>query len=98
MDEKAVHKLAIERTQNFIGVLDALAMNMTAADDLLRVLRPLYDSLSKDLPAAAAPAFEKISQWYTRLQRMQAAEQLGEEDTRQMRLDVEQAYETFKQA
>lgn len=87
--------LILEATQDFITFLDALKLQLLAKDQLHPLLSDVIQSVNK----VTDRDFEgrgKIVQWLIRLNQMKASEQLGEEEARELELDMNGAYGGFK--
>ncbi|MBA0867763.1 hypothetical protein Goshw_003758 [Gossypium schwendimanii] len=88
-----------ECVQNFITAMDSLKLNMVAVDQLHPLLTDLSLSLNK---LSILPAdFEgkmKVNQWILMLSKMEAADELKEEQARQLHFDLESSYNSFMAA
>eukprot|EP01119_Soliformovum_irregulare_P001752 TRINITY_DN1152_c0_g1_i1.p1 TRINITY_DN1152_c0_g1~~TRINITY_DN1152_c0_g1_i1.p1 ORF type:complete len:266 (+),score=64.24 TRINITY_DN1152_c0_g1_i1:131-928(+) len=85
-----------ETVQYFITLMDSLRLNMTAVDHIHPGLTDLLESLSKI--STLSPDWEgkvKIRNWLITLNKMKAADELNEEQIRQMLFDLESAYNAF---
>lgn len=88
-----------ECTQNFITAMDTLKLNMVATDQVHPVLSDILNSLNKltFLP----PDFMgkvKLKEWMGRLSKMGAADELTEQQSRQLQFDLESSYNSFMAA
>ncbi|BFG27642.1 vacuolar protein sorting-associated protein 28 homolog 1 [Prunus yedoensis var. nudiflora] len=88
-----------ECTQNFITAMDSLKLNMVAVDQVHPLLSDLLTSLGKltFLP----PDFlgkVKLKEWIARLSKMGAADELTEQQSRQLHFDLESSYNSFMAA
>jgi len=83
-------------SEGFITLIDALKLGMTAVDDLLPLVRDLQASIVSVPNMPPLPGLERIAGWLVTLNGMRAADQLDEDQGRQMSLDVEQAYNAMK--
>ncbi|KAB2601143.1 vacuolar protein sorting-associated protein 28-like protein 1 [Pyrus ussuriensis x Pyrus communis] len=88
-----------ECTQNFITAMDSLKLNMVAVDQVHPLLSDLSTSLGKltFLP----PDFlgkVKLKEWIARLSNMGAADELTEQQSRQLHFDLESSYNSFMAA
>ncbi|CAE7540947.1 VPS28-2, partial [Symbiodinium pilosum] len=83
-------------SEGFITLVDAVKLNMNAVDELLPLVRDLQASIVgiPNLPPLAG--IERIAGWLVTLNGMRASDRLSEEQTRQLALDVEQAYTSLK--
>ncbi|XP_010268824.1 PREDICTED: vacuolar protein sorting-associated protein 28 homolog 2-like [Nelumbo nucifera] len=85
-----------ECTAHFVTVLDALRLNMVAADELYPLLFDLSNSLSK---LSILPDLEgKVKEWMEMLSKMGAADKLTEQQARQLQFDLESSYNSFMAA
>ncbi|CAE7938532.1 VPS28-2, partial [Symbiodinium necroappetens] len=83
-------------SEGFITLVDAVKLNMNAVDELLPLVRDLQASIVgiPNLPPLAG--IERIAGWLVTLNGMRASDRLTEEQTRQLAMDVEQAYTSLK--
>ncbi|CAE7880674.1 Vps28, partial [Symbiodinium sp. KB8] len=88
-----------ETTSLYITVRDALVMGMTAKDRLYPHLTALMTSLQRHamLPADH-PSKATLSPWLSRLNAMDASDELSESQARTMALDVQQSNSAFEEA
>ncbi|KAG0652034.1 vacuolar sorting-associated 28 [Hyphodiscus hymeniophilus] len=87
--------LILEATQDFITFLDALKLGLLAKDQLHPLLSDVIQSVNK----VADRDFEgrgKIVQWLITLNQMKATEEVSEEQSRELELDMNSAYQGFK--
>lgn len=88
-----------ECVQNFITAMDSLKLNMIAVDQVHPLLSDLSSSLNKLLILPSD--FEgktKMREWLSRLSKMGAADELTEQQARQLHFDLESAYNSFMAA
>ncbi|KAF9431223.1 hypothetical protein BGZ76_000504 [Entomortierella beljakovae] len=90
-------KYVAETVQNYITVVDALKLGMTAVDQIHPLLADLMQSLNnvRSLPAD----FEgraKLREWLIKLNGMRASEELSGDEKRQLEFDLESNYTTFR--
>lgn len=89
--------LILEATQDFITFLDALRLGLLAKDQLHPLLTDVIQSVNK----VTDRDFEnrgKIVQWLITLNQMKATEELSEDQARELELDINSAYQGFKNA
>ncbi|KAJ7968472.1 Vacuolar protein sorting-associated protein 28-like [Quillaja saponaria] len=82
--------------QGFITTMDSLKLNMLAVDQVQPLLAELYASLSK--LSFLPPDFEgktKVKEWIAKLVKMGAADELTEQQARQLHFDLESSYNSF---
>ena len=87
--------LILEATQDFITFLDALKLGLLAKDQLHPLLSDVIQSVNK----VTDRDFEnrgKIVQWLITLNQMKATEEVSEEQSRELELDMNAAYHGFK--
>ncbi|KAL7088720.1 hypothetical protein ABFS83_13G121400 [Erythranthe nasuta] len=85
-----------ECVQNFITAMDSLKLNMIAVDQVHPLLSDLSASLNK--LSILPPDFEgktKMRDWISRLAKMGAADELTEQQARQLHFDLESSYNSF---
>ncbi|RAL49617.1 unnamed protein product [Cuscuta campestris] len=88
-----------ECVQNFITAMDSLKLNMVAIDQVHPLLSELSSSLNK--LSILPPDFEgktKMREWLGRLSKMGAADELTEQQSRQLHFDLESSYNSFMAA
>lgn len=89
-----------ECVQHFITAMDSLKLNMVAVDQVYPLLSDLSGSLAK-LGGIVPPDFEgrvKVKDWILRLSKMGAADELTEQQSRQLHFDLESSYTAFMAA
>ncbi|KAM7193580.1 ESCRT-1 complex, Vps28 subunit [Naviculisporaceae sp. PSN 640] len=87
--------LILEATQDFITFLDALRLGLLAKDQLHPLLTDVIQSVNK----VTDRDFEnrgKIVQWLITLNQMKATQELSEDQARELELDINSAYQGFK--
>ncbi|KAE8690480.1 Vacuolar protein sorting-associated protein 28-like protein 2 [Hibiscus syriacus] len=85
--------IVAECVQNFITAMDSLKLNMVAVDQVYPLLSDLSVSLNK--LGILPPDFErkiKMKEWISRLAKMGAADELTEQQARQLHFDLESSY------
>ncbi|KAK4786701.1 hypothetical protein SAY86_010534 [Trapa natans] len=88
-----------ECVQNFITAMDSLKLNMVAVDQVHPLLTELSVSISK--LSMLPPDFDgkpKMKDWLARLSGMGAADELTEQQSRQLHFDLESSYNSFMAA
>lgn len=91
--------IVAECVQNFITAMDSLKLNMVAVDQVHPLLSDLSASLNK--LTILPPDFEgktKMREWISRLSKMGAADELTEQQARQLHFDLESSYNSFMAA
>ncbi|GFZ06254.1 vacuolar protein sorting-associated protein-like protein [Actinidia rufa] len=79
--------------------MDSLKLNMIAVDKVHPLLSDLSSSLNK--LTILPPDFEgktKMKEWIVRLSKMEAADELTEQQARQLHFDLESSYNSFMAA
>ncbi|XP_010905110.1 vacuolar protein sorting-associated protein 28 homolog 1 [Elaeis guineensis] len=90
-----------ECVQHFITAMDSLKLNMVAVDQVHPLLSDLSSSLAKLGGGILPPDFEgrvKVREWLARLAKMGAADELTEQQARQLHFDLESSYNAFMAA
>uniref|UniRef100_A0A0C9QX01 Vacuolar protein sorting-associated protein 28 homolog n=1 Tax=Wollemia nobilis TaxID=56998 RepID=A0A0C9QX01_9CONI len=85
-----------ECVQHFITAMDSLKLNMMAVDQVHPPLSDLLSALNK-VPQLSSD-FEgklKMREWISRLNKMSAADELTEQQARQLLFDLETSYNAF---
>ncbi|VDP05128.1 unnamed protein product [Soboliphyme baturini] len=95
-DKGSTSKCIADIVSLFITVMDKLKLEIRAVDEIHPDVRDLVDTMNRmsSLPSD----FEgksKVSSWLEKLDSMRAAEELTDEQARQMVFDVEFAYNAF---
>ena len=88
-----------ECVQNFITAMDSFKLNMVAVDQVFPLLSDLSGSLNK--LSIFPPDFEgkvKMKEWIGRLAKMGAADELTEQQSRQLHFHLESSYNSFMDA
>lgn len=91
--------IVAECVQNFITAMDSLKLNMVAVDQVHPLLSDLLASLDK-LPILP-PDFEgkaKMRDWIVKLAKMGAADELTEQQARQLLFELDASYNSFMAA
>lgn len=88
--------LAAEATSLFITTMDTVKLNQRAVDALQPVLQDLVRALNK-VDALVGPGFSKapLQEWLLRLNSLRAADELDDDQMRQLSFDLENAYHSF---
>ncbi|XP_077243288.1 vacuolar protein sorting-associated protein 28 homolog 2 [Tasmannia lanceolata] len=88
-----------ECVQNFITAMDSLKLNMVAVDQVHPLLSDLSASLNKlSILPADFEGRTKMKEWIARLSKMGAADELTEQQSRQLHFDLESSYNSFMAA
>ncbi|KAJ8478484.1 hypothetical protein OPV22_022211 [Ensete ventricosum] len=90
-----------ECVQYFITAMDSVKLNMVAVDQVHPLLSDLSTSLAKLGTGLLPRDFEgrvKVHDWLSRLAKMGAADELTEQQARQLHFDLESSYNTFMAA
>lgn len=91
--------IVAECVQNFITAMDSLKLNMTAVDQVHPLLSDLLASLNR-LPILP-PDFEgktKMRDWISKLSKLGAADELTEQQARQLLFELDSSYNSFMAA
>eukprot|EP01083_Nonionella_stella_P067678 179168_1 len=82
--------------QHFITTMDCLKLEMRAVDELQPHLNDLLESINKITKLSPEDESRtKVRDWLLKLNSMRAAEELDEDQARQMLFDLEAAYNAF---
>jgi ESCRT-I complex subunit VPS28 len=84
-----------ETTQGFITFMDALKLNLRAKDQLHPLLQEIVTGMARFPGSSAWEGRQKLVAWLIQLNGMAAAEEISDEQSRQMLFDVEAAYGEF---
>ncbi|PKS12778.1 hypothetical protein jhhlp_000989 [Lomentospora prolificans] len=87
--------LIAEATQEFITFLDAIKLGLLSKDQL----HPLLSDVIQSVNRVTDKDFEnrgKIVQWLITLNQMKATDELSDDQSRELELDIQQAYNGFK--
>ncbi|KAK1291711.1 hypothetical protein QJS10_CPA05g00736 [Acorus calamus] len=91
-----------ECVQHYITAMDSLKLNMVAVDQVHPLLADLSGSLAKVAAAGVVPegleGRAKVREWIARLAKMGAADELTEQQSRQLHFDLESSYNAFMAA
>lgn len=91
----AAAAIIVTASENFITLLDAIRIGMVSKDTLHPILAEIIQSVNevtdKDFQNKG-----KIVQWLITLNQMRAAEELTQEQARDLQFDMEGAYAGFK--
>ena len=87
--------LILEATQDFITFLDALKLGLLAKDQLHPLLSDVIQSVNK-VTSRDFDGRGKIVQWLIKLNQMRATEEVSEDQSRELELDMNAAYQGFK--
>jgi ESCRT-I complex subunit VPS28 len=76
--------------------MDAVKLEQRAVDELQPLLSDLLNALVQlpDTPNGFSPN-NKVKKWLERLNAMRAVDMIGEDDARQLYLDLDSAYSDF---
>ncbi|KAM0258491.1 hypothetical protein ACHAQJ_003830 [Trichoderma viride] len=87
--------LILEATQEFITFLDAVKLGLLSKDQL----HPLLSDVIQSVNRVTDKDFDnrgKIVQWLITLNQMKASDELGEQQARELDMDIQQAYQGFR--
>ncbi|KAJ4833899.1 hypothetical protein Tsubulata_032932 [Turnera subulata] len=91
--------IVAECVQNFITAMDSLKLNMVAVDQVHPLLSDLSASLNKlSILPSDFEGKTKMKEWILRLSKMGAADELTEQQARQLHFDLESSYNSFMAA
>eukprot|EP01130_Rhizamoeba_saxonica_P013321 TRINITY_DN5681_c0_g1_i1.p1 TRINITY_DN5681_c0_g1~~TRINITY_DN5681_c0_g1_i1.p1 ORF type:complete len:222 (-),score=42.15 TRINITY_DN5681_c0_g1_i1:19-684(-) len=87
-------RIVSEVVAHFITLMDSLKLNMVAIDEI----QPLFSQLMESLSRCSSSNFEdsgRLQNWLITLNSMKATDELNTDQSRQMLLDLENAYTSF---
>jgi ESCRT-I complex subunit VPS28 len=87
--------LILEATQDFITFLDALKLGLLAKDQLHPLLSDVIQSVNK-VTDRDFDGRGKIVQWLIALNQMKATEEISEDQSRELEMEMNTAYQGFK--
>ena len=90
----AAATLIVAASENFITLLDAVKIGMVSKDTLHPILVETIQAVNK--VTGEFENKEKIVQWLISLNQMRAAEELSQDQARELQFDMERAYYGFK--
>jgi ESCRT-I complex subunit VPS28 len=95
-DNRAESVVVAETVQAFITTMDAIRLNQRAVDEIQPLVSDVMTSLTKvnSLPADFEGVV-KMRLWLRKLNDMRAADEIGEEESRQLLYDLETSYSAF---
>lgn len=93
------HHVAVtvaETVQHFITTMDAVKLEQRAVDELQPLLSDLMDALTRlpEVPNDFEPN-RKVKKWLQKLNALRAADEIEEDDARQLYHDLDSAYAEF---
>eukprot|EP00929_Paragymnodinium_shiwhaense_P001655 TRINITY_DN101895_c0_g1_i1.p1 TRINITY_DN101895_c0_g1~~TRINITY_DN101895_c0_g1_i1.p1 ORF type:complete len:343 (+),score=63.60 TRINITY_DN101895_c0_g1_i1:149-1030(+) len=83
-------------SENFITLIDALNMKLSSVDELMPLVRDLQASIVSIPNLPKLNGLDRIAGWLVTLNSMKAADRIDEAQSRQLAMDVEQAYTAMK--
>lgn len=82
--------------QLFITLMDKLRLEIRAMDDLHPELRDLVDTMNRlSILPSDFEGRQKVAEWLSTLNAMQASDELSEAQVRQLLFDLESSYAAF---
>eukprot|EP01084_Bolivina_argentea_P263329 445656_1 len=85
-----------ETVQYFITIIDALELKMCEIDQIYPSLKILTDSLNSIKTIKNNHGCKlKVNQWMLKLQKMKASDKLNDEQMKQIKFDIANAYDQF---
>ncbi|CAH0551012.1 unnamed protein product [Brassicogethes aeneus] len=80
----------------FITIMDKLRLDIRAMDDLHPELRDLVDTMNRlSIIPSEFEGKQKVAEWLSTLNSMQASDELSESQIRQLLFDLESSYSSF---
>lgn len=87
--------LLLASSENFITLLDAIKIGMLSKDALHPLLVETIQAVNK-VTDREFEGKEKIVQWLITLNQMRAAQELSQDQSRELEFDMQRAYHGFK--
>lgn len=95
-DSRADSVVVAETVQAFITAMDSIRLNQRAVDEVQPLVSDLMSSLGKVHSLEADfEGIVKMRLWLKKLNDMRAAEEIGEDESRQLLFDLETSYSAF---
>ncbi len=91
----AAATLIVTASENFITLLDAIKIGLVSKDTLHPILVETIQAVNK-VTDVDFESKGKIVQWLITLNQMRAADELTQEQARELQFDMERAYSGFK--
>ena len=84
-------------TTKFMQPIDVLALDIRSVDELLPSIRDVQGALQAypNLPSNYE-GLAKVQNWLNKMQAMRASDELSESDARQLKMDLDDAMQQFK--
>lgn len=95
-DKGNTHACIAEIVSSFITILDRIKLNMKSMDELLPDLRELHETMGR--LTILPPSYEgsiRVKNWIDKLSKMNASDELGDAEVRQMSFDMETSLNEF---
>jgi len=95
-DVKGIQLTIAQTVQHFITTVDGLQLSLKAVDEIQPHIKDLMECINKisTLPSDHLSR-KKVQEWLVELNKMKAADELNDEQIRQMTFDLENAYAEF---
>ncbi|KAJ1446771.1 vacuolar protein sorting-associated [Pelagophyceae sp. CCMP2097] len=87
-----------ECVQHFITAMDAVKLEQRAVDEIQPLVADLMGSITRVAPAPCERGRGKLAQWLVGLNALRAADEISEEQARQLSFDLDAAYSEFHQS
>ena len=87
-----------ECVQHFITAMDALKLDQRAVDEVQPLVSDLVSSLTRVPNAPCRQGLETLARWLQDLNAMRAAQEISEDQARQLSFDLDNAYSEFHRA
>lgn len=82
-------------TQYFITAMDTLKLDQRAIDEIQPIMKDLMSMLGKATKTTKNMDLSTLQGWLVKLNQMRAAEELDEEEARQLQFELDAAYHNF---
>lgn len=84
-----------ECVQHFITAMDALKLEQRAVDEIQPLVSEIMNSLTRVPNVRVEAGHAKLGDWLVQLNAMRAAEEISEDQSRQLLFDLDAAYSEF---
>ena len=95
-DDKGTAYVSAQATQAFITLMDAIRLEQRAVDDIKPLIIAVCSALGKvpSLPAQFEGSI-KMTLWLEKLNQMRAVDEISEDDSRQLLMELDSSYAAF---
>eukprot|EP01066_Platyproteum_vivax_P005065 Platyproteum_vivax@DN16464_c0_g1_i1.p1 len=94
--EESISALKVKITEHVITIIDTLKLSMKSVDEIQPLFVTLVSSVNK-LPGSPPAGTDKLRTWLSKLNQRAATDNLDDADSRQLSLDLENFFSSFKE-